>query len=348
MHAAEALAQIGPDSVPALIPIVKNHEKLRHLAVLVLGEMGPAAKPAVAVLTDALSANDKDLEREIILTLSRIGPDARQAVPALLKILEDETSKSRAAAAYALASIGAKEAIPLLSTAISRKDDLQLQLIASGALVILEPDNDEQVQMALPQLIGSLDDKWPVVRHEAVVALRLIGPRAKKAVAKLTAGLQDPIPTLRVDYLWALAAIGPDAADAVPEIMNAMADNVPSVRYAACFAAGSIGPPASAAVPALEKNLQDRDEFLQFNSAWALARINPRGEGVGNECLKPLLQGLKHSDPRVRIEAAQTLALLGPAARAGLDTLRESLRDEDEGVRKAATDALQKIGDAAP
>ena len=148
-----------------------------------------------------------------------------------------------------------------------------------------------------------------------------------------------------MDCLWALAAIGPDAADAVLEIIKVMSSSVPSVRYTACYAVGNIGTAASAAVPALEKNLQDRDEFLQFTSAWALARISPNGDGAAEPCIKPLLWALKNSDPRVRSEAAQALALFGPAAKSAVTPLRESLRDEDKSVRKAVEVALRKIGD---
>jgi HEAT repeat protein len=181
------------------------------------------------------------------------------------------------------------------------------------------------------------------VRHEAAVALRLLGPRAARAVPKLAAGLRRPDANWQVDCLWTLAAIGPEAADAVPDVVAAMSSDQESVRYAACYTVGNIGAPASAAIPALEKNLQDRDPFLQTISAWALAHISPRKEGVAEECLKPLLQGLKLSDPRVRIEAAQALALLGPAAKGAVPALREIASDEDEAVKKSAAEALQKI-----
>jgi HEAT repeat protein len=90
MHAAQALAGIGPDAVPELIPVVKRDDRIRHLAVLILGELGPAARPAVGVLTSVLSSDDQDFVREAILALSRIGPDAKPAVPGLMKILGDQ------------------------------------------------------------------------------------------------------------------------------------------------------------------------------------------------------------------------------------------------------------------
>jgi len=79
-------------------------------------------------------------------------------------------------------------------------------------------------------------------------------------------------------------------------------------------------------------------------SAWALAHINPEGEGVAGQCLKPLLAGLKLADPRARREAAQALGLLGAGAQGAIPELQQCQRDDDEAVREAATEALKQIG----
>src|SRR5262249_35102168 len=150
---------------------------------------------------------------------------------------------------------------------LEKSEDQQLRLIAAGGLVLLEPEDDSIVPMALPQLLNALDAKWPVVRHEAAAALRRLGPRSARAVPKLAAALRDPDTNWPVDCLWTLASIGPEAADAVLDIVAAMSSDQDTVRYAACYAVGIIGPPASAAIPALEKNLQDKDPFLQTISA---------------------------------------------------------------------------------
>ena len=42
----ENLQPIGPDAVPQLIQLLRD-ENLRHLAVMILADLGPAAKPAV-------------------------------------------------------------------------------------------------------------------------------------------------------------------------------------------------------------------------------------------------------------------------------------------------------------
>ena len=47
VHAAWALGKIGPDAVTHLVAALKD-EKLQHVAVVILGDIGPAAKAATA------------------------------------------------------------------------------------------------------------------------------------------------------------------------------------------------------------------------------------------------------------------------------------------------------------
>src|SRR5262249_56976238 len=55
LQVAGALGRIGPDVVPALIPMLED-PKLQSLAVMIVGDLGPAAKPAAAALAKLLSA----------------------------------------------------------------------------------------------------------------------------------------------------------------------------------------------------------------------------------------------------------------------------------------------------
>src|SRR5262249_7890829 len=122
VHAAWALSRIGPEAVPQLIEALKD-EAHRQLIVAVLGDTGPAAKPVVDRLVEFLSEPDLDADfgREILLTLSKIGPGAAEAAPRLLEILADEENSLRPGAAYALAKMGIREAVPFLIKALPRE-----------------------------------------------------------------------------------------------------------------------------------------------------------------------------------------------------------------------------------
>ena len=312
VHAAWALSRIGPDAVPDLLAALKEDKKLRHLIVVVLGDLKEAAAPAAETLAGMLTEPDLDEEfgREIMVALARIGPPAKAAVPVLMKILEDKEHPLRAGAAYALAKLGARQAQRLLIQALPREDDPEMRGVAPIALVLLSGDSDALVALALPRLIMLLADDSKLVRHEAATAL---------------------------------AHIGPDGADAMPAIMKRLADSDFPVRYSASDAAGKFGAAAQSAVPLLEANLKLRDEFLQVVSAWALVNINPRAPGLAALCVAPLTRGLKASDARVRVQSAEALGMMGSAASGAATALEELARDADKDVCNAAAAALRKI-----
>lgn len=350
VQAAGALGRIGPDVVPPLVAAVKD-PKTKHLAVMILGQLGPGAKPAAGALAGVLAGYDKELSdedrefcREIILGLAHMGPDAKEAAaPTLMKILSNEKHELRPGAGWALARMGAKEAVPLLKKALETDDNSRLHFVAPMALMLLEPTHGEYVELAVPRLIESLDNKAPLIRREAAATIGLVGPLAADAVPKLGEKLGDPDPVVRNEILSALAAIGPKSVAVLPAILKQLSDVEPPVRYSASYAIGRIGPAAIAAVPLLEKNLAERDEYLQAVSAWALVHVAPQRGGVADQCVAALVRALKYPDPRTRNEAVLTLALMGPSASGAAKALKDIAQDPDENVRKSVVEALKKI-----
>ena len=60
--------------------------------------------------------------------------------------------------------------------------------------------------------------------------------------------------------------------------------------------------------------------------------------------MPPLIEKLRSPEPSVRIEAAEELAVLGPAAKNAVPSLMDLLDDEDANVRASAAIALGRIG----
>jgi HEAT repeat protein len=342
--AAHALARIGADAVPELIALIKD-PRMGRWGVAILRELGESAAPAVDQLVAALHGADEEMARDIMLTLGHIGPQAKSATPELIKVLRDEQSKLRVPAAFALGNMLARDAIPDLRKLIQDKDEeTQLPLVAAGALVLIDSENKESVNLALPKLIAALDDKSEMVRREAAAALRQIGPAASSAAPALARSLRDEKSSVAAEFLWTLTALGPEGVtQALPNILEMLSSRDPHVRCTACYAAGSIGPAAREAIPILEKNLQEPDKFLQLASAWALVQIDAERSGIAKECVDPLIRGLGLSNPRARVEAASALGLLGPAAKSAVPALTEATHADEEEVRTAAIGALQKI-----
>jgi HEAT repeat protein len=136
-HAAQALGQFGAEAeaaVPALTELLRDKASygellpdgvgylqpgvgfelftthtvhVRDSAVDALGQIGPAAKTAVPVLTQLLDHKVGDVRRAAATVLGKIGPAAQSAAPALKKAAEDaeEEEAVRAAAARALREI---------------------------------------------------------------------------------------------------------------------------------------------------------------------------------------------------------------------------------------------------
>ncbi|MBS0265495.1 MAG: HEAT repeat domain-containing protein [Planctomycetes bacterium] len=349
LHAADALGRIGPNSVSHLGKALSDPRR-QMLAAMILAEMGASAKSAIPALEEVLTAYDSkkpegyhDLCREVLLTLARMGAEAKSATPTLLKILSDEKHALRPGAAWALANIGAKEAIPYLNKALETDDGSRLHYVAPIALMLLEPENEEYVRLSVPNLTNALTDGSPAIRREAAMTLARIGPKAAPAVDELAGVLNDRDPALRNAALLALAAIGPDATGAISKIVPLLEDSMYPVRYAAIFALGKIGRTARGALPVLEKNLQDPDSFLQTASAWALLQIDSNAEKRASQVLKPLVNGLSVPDPRVRIQVVKALGILGAAAKPALKDIEKLADDANPEVKKAVAETLKKI-----
>lgn len=344
LHAAAALGHLGPAAVPELIPLLQS-PKHRPWAVMILAELGPAAKPAVPGLLAVIKSDAPYAERrEALLALAVIGPAASEAVPDLIRILEDEKSEARAGAVFALVKIGAKQIIPILTKTIGDSKTKMLREVSAWGLLTLEPENPQHAVAAMPVLVNALQHEIDIVRVESAQSLARLGVAARTAAPSLVTAMEkEQNPLVRREYLIALGRINPELRDVLHAIKKSLADPEPIVRYTAYYALGTLGPAVKSEVPLLLKNLEDKDEKLQIVSAWALVKIAPERDGVVPQALPLLIKALKLPDPRARNEAALTLGSLGSAAKSAIPALRELEKDPDETVRKAAADAAKKI-----
>jgi HEAT repeat protein len=341
-----ALGRIGGKAVPPLIALLDD-DNLQDTAIAALGDIGPAARPAVHSLVELLRKPGISTERasDIILALSRIGPAAEEAATTLLQILADEKSDLRPYAAWALGQIGAKDEIPQLIRALFAERDpgSELSVVILISVLTLDPEKELYFSLALKGVTELLTNESGLVRQAAATALAAVGKKAASAVPKLAAGLDDPDPEVRSAFLAALAAIGPEAVEALPAVIKLLADPAYPVRYAASFAIGKIGPAAKVTAPVLEQNLQDQDPVLRFASAWALVQVDPQRSNLASLCVEPLRWGLKSDDSRVRKEAAQALGVLGLEAASSVSDREAAGKGDGDNVDKSARDALRNI-----
>jgi HEAT repeat protein len=114
-HAAASQVWIASEKavVPLLIEAVKgpridDYFHSRQRAIEALGQLGPAGRPAVPALVEALTDKYSGIRACAAAALGRIGPDAKDAIPALTAAMKEKDEGVRSAAAAAIKKIGQK------------------------------------------------------------------------------------------------------------------------------------------------------------------------------------------------------------------------------------------------
>jgi HEAT repeat protein len=185
----------------------------------------------------------------------------------------------------------------------------------------------------IPPLLESLKDptaaeigkRYPgslqSTREASVKALLGIGPKGEKALVEkgfpiLKEGLRDSKPNVREHTAYAISLIGKSAKPLAPDIIPLTSDTILEVRISAYTALEAI------------KEVPDI----------------------------PILKLLRHSDPKIVNDAAESLRWLRPSSSEAVTLLVAALKDtelekKDEAlsrfVREVAADALGRMGDKA-
>jgi HEAT repeat protein len=343
LQAAVALGEIGPAAKPAVPALVKSLqdelEAVRHAAVFSLGRIGdPSASDAVA----KLKKSDNPIQNTLALwTLARLNPGDKQrmtaAVEHLVGNLGGEDRDVAHMSARAIVELDPDPAIlrPAMEAAMAKADAATSQRIIA-AYASLGPK-------VVPLAIKALNDKDANRRARALMVLGRLGPDAAPAVPDLIAAFKSGDAKQRTEVLFVLGAIGPKAAPAVEPVAAALADSDRDVMLTAGYCLGKIGPGAKSAVPALQKMLASDDKMAKLTGAWALLQIQPDDEAQGKKAVPLLAEALTHEREFVRIEAAMALGKLGKAAASALPALEAASGDHSEAVRDAVAEAIQKI-----
>ena len=377
-YALLVLHEIGPEA-KAAVPSICNliHEKhepyQRQEAAMTLGMIGPAAASAVPDLITLLDDPEVGVQHAAVFALGMIGPPAAPAAAAIREHLDREDPFFWVAGAWALAKIfpeneNIKKTTARFLAQMLTDPDESVRRMAAQALLDLKPgpqitlpalesalaDADPQVvedtliaiaglgKAAVPLLIKALEQ--PEARSNAAHLTRHLGAVASPAVPALVAAYKDDKdPQVRTDILFALGSIGPQAKEAIDLAIEGCSNENQEIRYASFYVLGSIGPEAMPGKDALKFHLNDEDNYYAATAAWALARIDEDDPVVIEKGIPLFIKALKHPEPFVRYEAADSLAELGPLAKSALPALEQAAKDHDPSVAEAAKAAIKKI-----
>lgn len=272
--AAQWLAKLGPDAkgaLPALVDLAL-HDPNQDTSAAAAGAIRTldlqAAREVVAGYLPALWEANPEARRKACMVLGSLGPVAKPAVASLITMLDDTDELVRERAVGALGTIGIPqtEIVAALTKALhDPASTVRYRAAAQFAFHI------PVTVTAVPSLLELRNDKDKSVAALAEVALEHAGQNTRQDVANLVSLLERPG---EKDYaLQQLAQLGPDAADAAPVLISVLRDSLALNRYLAAEALRAIGPAAEEAVPELIAALHDSDPIVTESAAEALEAI---------------------------------------------------------------------------
>jgi HEAT repeat protein len=243
----------------------------------------------ISRLISMLSSPDADAQESAARQLGTIGPQARAAISTLARVLMSTTDEYvRAAVTEALGHLGTA-AVPALVRMLDSQSSV-VCLSAVYALGRVRPPSDVAVgrltELLLQDLSKGATGTGAEVQWAAIEALGNIGPAAIRAVPAL---LRQP------DAASALASMGPATvpalvealpsgvaqaalcqigSPAIPLLVSALASKVASVRAASAEILGRIGSRA-AVPPLLSLARNDEDWQARVEAFRAIIRLDP-------------------------------------------------------------------------
>jgi HEAT repeat protein len=385
-YASMVLASMGPDAaaaVPELTEIVKRFQKdpdVRMQAILALGQIGEASKPAAPVLLEVLKTGKFEHVRyaaAYALGILKANGEAQEVFKAAL---DGDDEMLRTISAWALARSNPKDtdlvnrAVRLIVNGLKSKDvnvqraaaraavefDIPPEIAGPALVEALENEDETVVANAIaalaamgPRVLDHVEDALAneKLRHYALLLIAKLGPEASSAVPALTAVITegpDPEDPESIEFVreaqLALGQIGPAARQAVRALVGSLSFDDERVQASACYALGKIGPTASRAIPALQKAAKSDRPLVKLAALRALLEIRPGQRDLMIIALPHLVKALDHENEYVRAEAATAIGQMGSFAKSRATApLKKKLKDESQIVREAVAEALKQL-----
>lgn len=258
-------ARAAVEAVEPLIERLSDTDPaVRGVAARALGRVGDprAVDPLVVTLDDP----DRNVRELALLGLAEIDDERR--VESIVGALRDPDKGVRSVAVSILNDIGGPRAIEALTGTATSDPDPHTRDMAMGGLARLEGG-----RVAVPDLIGLLDDANAEIRNAAVQALGEMGD--SRAIPSLVARVgSEPDDEIRKDVVEALAEFTDDSR-AIDGLVVAARDRAWHVRQYAVAALGASDDPR--AIPVLLEALRDPVHQVRLMASWSLDAMEKKG-----------------------------------------------------------------------
>jgi HEAT repeat protein len=358
--AREELRRIGAPAVPLILEILDDADwQVRDAAVEVLGQLEAAAKSALPALLLVLKSDPNSRVRAqavaavALISTATEGPRKRSScglqarvlldsavIASLLGATRDKSGLVRAYAAQSLSAIDGPNTDVVIATLITLLKDRSTIVIAESASSLGRMGL--KAMPSLPVLGELLQHEDREIRVNAALAMWQIGRKADLAVSTLVKALK-PEATVREQRLEDFLK-PPDELHGDPRTQTVKDELLTHNRgrLKALEALATIGPDAITALPALIPLLKDRFLIVRIEAAKTIYELNSKSK----EVIPVFIEGLEKSrylaSDRIN-SLIDTLARIGPDARAAVPVLTRMLSDEDAEVRMHAASALKHI-----
>ncbi|MFL5240671.1 MAG: HEAT repeat domain-containing protein [Gemmataceae bacterium] len=196
-----ALANIGSDSVPGLVNIIKNPGKRQSVRLEALHALREMARGTAA-----------------------------DSVPFLISTLKDDDQLVRCVVADTLASVGAhdNDTLPALEVFINTGTQID-RIVGARAMFSIDRKNPISIPTFIQCLLGSDKDS----RHRAVTELRVVGSDIEPYVAEIVSRIREADCDVQICVVNVLENLGPNGKEYIPVLESIAKDNVKEVKQEA-------------------------------------------------------------------------------------------------------------------